>query len=620
MSSPMQKNIKQKVLTCLTKLSDRDTHSIAIAELESIARNLDRTTLSAFLSCILSTDSSDKSLVRKQCVILLGFLAETHGNALSPYLSKILAAVIRRLRDQDSSVRTACINSVSALSRHVTKQQFSTFLKPLTDALFTEQDQNSQIGAALCLASAIDGAPDPDPVILAKLLPRFEKLLKRDAFKAKMAVMTLIGSVVAVGGVSNHTILKSLIPCLVESLSSGDWATRKAAAEALAVMANVERDYLSEFKAECLKVFENRRFDKVKVVREVMNQMLEAWTQIPDVSDEFSPPPQSQSSSKDNSNTNDEHNPLDCQNSCNPRSVMVNLRKNSTPIRRFSLPDCSSASNVKNTSALSTNKRMSLGVSRKFNHKNWDVQIAVSNDPSAAMADLGDLQETNGSFLERSKNNKSRLSKPDRKHALFNKSPDKMQKFGGSKTGSHVVPYHEENQNSVPVSNVSKDILKNDKENDNLSLIRNQLHQIEKQQSSLLDLLQKFMGSSQCGMRSLETRVHGLELALDEISHDLAISSGRMANYDVPGNACCLLPGAEFLRSRFWKKTQGPYSSSRFSKSGSTPTLAAMHYKADRNAETRLANHRLRFDGGFITNPLADIHTSAMDFARSEPI
>lgn len=29
-----------------------------------------------------------------------------------------------------------------------------------------------------------------------------------------------------------------------------------------------------------------------------MNQMLEVWKQIPDISDEFSPPPQSQASSK----------------------------------------------------------------------------------------------------------------------------------------------------------------------------------------------------------------------------------------------------------------------------------------------------------------------------------
>ncbi|OIW18366.1 hypothetical protein TanjilG_31506 [Lupinus angustifolius] len=619
MSSSHQKNIKQKVFTCLTKLSDRDTHSLAVAELESIARNIDPTTVPVFLSCILSTDSSDKSPVRKQCVNLLGLISETHGNALSPYLSKILTAVVRRLRDPDSSVRSACVNSVSALSRHVTKQPFSTFLKPLTEALFTEQDQNSQIGAALCLASAVDGAPDPEPVRSAKLLLRLEKLLKRDTFKAKPAVMTLIRSVVEAGGASNHAILSSLVPCLVESLRSGDWTARKAAAEALVVIANVERDYLSEMKAECLKVFENQRFDKVKVVREVMNQMVEAWKHIPDVSNEFSPPPQSQSSSKDNAS--DGRYPPSHQNTSNPRSAMANFRKKSSPVSRFSLPDSSSASNAKNASSLSSNKRMSLGVSRKLNHKNWDVQVAVPNAPSATMADHGDLQEVDETVLERSKKEKSRFLKPEMRRALFNKtSDDKIQKFGGSKAGSRVVPYHEESQDSFPVRNVTKDLVKNDKDSEELSLIHNQLEQIEKQQSSLLDLLQKFMGSSQSGMHSLETRVRGLELALDEISYDLAISSGRMTNYDAPGNACCLLPGAEFLSSRFWRKTQGRYTSSRFSKSGGPPSLAAMHYNTDRNAETRLPNQGLRPDGGFITNPLAEVRTNSRDFAQSNPV
>lgn len=261
MSSPQ--NIKQRVFACLTKLSDRDTHSLAATELVTIAQNLDTNTVPVFLSCMYSTDSSDKSPVRKQCVQLLGLLSETHGNALSPYLSKILANIVRRLRDPDSSVRSACVNSVSSLACHVTKQPFPSFLKPLSEALFTEQDQNAQIGATLCLASAIDGAPDPDPARLAKLLPKFQKLLKRDAFKAKPALLRLIGSVVEVGAASSHATLRNLVPCLLESLSSADWAVRKAAAETLVILANMERDFLSEFKAQCLEVFENRRFDKV---------------------------------------------------------------------------------------------------------------------------------------------------------------------------------------------------------------------------------------------------------------------------------------------------------------------------------------------------------------------
>ncbi|WJX63303.1 hypothetical protein P8452_48208 [Trifolium repens] len=67
---------------------------------------------------------------------------------------------------------------------------------------------------------------------------------------------------------------------------------------------------------------------------------------------------------------------------------------------------------------------------------------------------MGDLQEMNENNTPLEMN-----------RVLLNKNPDeKMKKHGGSKAGSRVVLYHEESQGSVP--------------------------QIEKQQSSLLDILQ----------------------------------------------------------------------------------------------------------------------------------
>lgn len=116
-------------------------------------------------------------------------------------------------------------------------------------------------------------------------------------------------------------------------------------------------------------------------------------------------------------------------------------------------------------------------------------------------------------------------------------------------------------------------------------------------------------------MRSLETRVHGLELALDDISYDLAVSNGRMTNSNVPRNSCCLLPGADFLSSKFWRKTQGQYLSPQFSRRGGAPSLATMHQTAGRNAETNFTSQRFRLDGGFITNPLAEVHTNSRNFA-----
>lgn len=108
--------------------------------------------------------------------------------------------------------------------------------------------------------------------------------------------------------------------------------------------------------------------------------------------------------------------------------------------------------------------------------------------------------------------------------------------------------------------------------------------------------------------------MHGLELALDEISYDLAVSSGRMTNSDAPGMTCCLLPGAEFLSSKFWRKTQGRYPSFQALRSGGTQSLAAMQYRSDLNGNTE-TSHRFRLHGdrGFITNPLAEIHSNSRE-------
>ena len=66
----------------------------------------------------------------------------------------------------------------------------------------------------------IDAAPDPDPALLRRLLPRIEKLLKSDSCKAKPAVWTLIGSIVEAGGASSHNVVKDLVPCAVKFLSN----------------------------------------------------------------------------------------------------------------------------------------------------------------------------------------------------------------------------------------------------------------------------------------------------------------------------------------------------------------------------------------------------------------
>uniref|UniRef100_A0A804PHU3 TORTIFOLIA1/SINE1-2 N-terminal domain-containing protein n=1 Tax=Zea mays TaxID=4577 RepID=A0A804PHU3_MAIZE len=70
------------------------------------------------------------------------------------------------------------------------------------------------------------------------------------------------------------------ITCLRDAIASDDWAARKAAAEALVALALEHTDLLTTYKSSCVTFFEARRFDKVKVVRESMNRMIEVWKEI----------------------------------------------------------------------------------------------------------------------------------------------------------------------------------------------------------------------------------------------------------------------------------------------------------------------------------------------------
>ncbi|AQK72855.1 ARM repeat superfamily protein [Zea mays] len=113
---------------------------------------------------------------------------------------------------------------------------------------------------------------------LHRLQPRLLKLLRSNAFKAKPALITLIGACAAMG--ANAEVTAS-ITCLRDAIASDDWAARKAAAEALAALALEHTDLLTTYKSSCVTFFEARRFDKVKVVQESMNQMIEAGKEIP---------------------------------------------------------------------------------------------------------------------------------------------------------------------------------------------------------------------------------------------------------------------------------------------------------------------------------------------------
>lgn len=255
--------LKSRVNSCIDKLSDRDTLSMAANELEAIARTLPNDGFAPFLTCLSSTDTSEKSPVRRQCVRLIGVLSAAHGDALSPHASRMVTAVLRRLRDPDSAVQAACVDAIASVAANVSSPPFAVILKPLVDTLFHEQDLKPQIGAALCLSAAVEAAPEPDLAELRKLLPRVLKLVRNDSCRAKPALLSLIGCIVSTDCVKSKSLFNSVVSTAVDFLSSDDWAARKEAAEVLEKTAVAGRSSAVEFKPSCVAALESKRFDKV---------------------------------------------------------------------------------------------------------------------------------------------------------------------------------------------------------------------------------------------------------------------------------------------------------------------------------------------------------------------
>lgn len=114
------------------------------------------------------------------------------------------------------------------------------------------------------------------------------------------------------------------------------------------------------------------------------------------------------------------------------------------------------------------------------------IKIAATHTPST-MVDSGDDSE---GIDEKGDNARSRFANPKEKGAPLKRNADnQMLKFGGVRAGCRVAPCYEESSGST-VGNVPEDVYGEQKECEDLSLIRTQLLNIENQQSSLLDLLQ----------------------------------------------------------------------------------------------------------------------------------
>ena len=205
--------LKHRILATLHKLSDRDTQQLAVEELERIAQNLTPEGIALFLACLYDTDAQQKSVVRRECIRLVGTLATLHGDLLACHLPKMVGNIMRRLKDPDSNIRDACVDSIGILASQVggadASSAINVFMKPLLEAL-AEQHRNLQTGASMCLARVIECIKDPHPPTLQRLCPRIVKMLASPNFLAKASLLNAVGVMVQVTYTSIHLLIPTV--------------------------------------------------------------------------------------------------------------------------------------------------------------------------------------------------------------------------------------------------------------------------------------------------------------------------------------------------------------------------------------------------------------------------
>ncbi|KAL3503473.1 hypothetical protein ACH5RR_037922 [Cinchona calisaya] len=547
--------LKQRILTSLSKLSDRDTHQIAVEDLEKIIHSLSNDGVSMLLNCLYDATNDPKPAVKKESLRFLAVLCSSHSDSAATHLTKIIAHIVKRLKDSDSAVRDACRDAIGSLASLYLKGEaaadqnnaglnsvVSLFVKPLFEAM-SENNKVVQVGAAMCMAKMVESASDPPILAFQKLCPRICKYLNSPNFLAKAALLPVVASLSQVGAVAPQS-LESLVQSIHDCLSSSDWATRKAAADTLTVLALHSSSLVTEGANSTLTVLEACRFDKIKPVRDSLTEALQLWKKIAGKGDGASDDHKTSSHDGETSESADLSD-KDPRNSGEKRSE--------PPLK--DLPDGSSSNDAYLRAKGSNILDKAVGILRKKAPALTDKELNPEFFQKLETRGSGDfpvevvvarrcLNSSNLQIEEESgrRDSGERIRtgyQPDDGVDFSYRNPEKGTS-GFSSRERDTDNTSDPNQRDL--SGVHGGFSKSAGQSDsfvnnkgNWLAIQRQLLQLERQQAHLMNMLQEFMGGSHDSMVTLENRVIGLERVVEDMARDLSISAGRRGSSFIGG-------------------------------------------------------------------------------------
>nr|GEX08302.1 microtubule-associated protein TORTIFOLIA1-like [Tanacetum cinerariifolium] len=498
--------LKQRIITSLSKLSDRDTHQIAVEDLEKIIQNLNNPeqTITMLLNSLYdATNDQNKPILKKESIRLIYLVCASHPDLTATHLTKIISHIVKRLKDSDSGVKDSCREAIGNLSSLYFKglvgneeinvgSVVNLFTKPLFESL-NDQNKGVQSGAAMCLAKMVEMAADNPPVsAFQKMCGRICKYLNNPSFLAKAALLQVVSSLSQVGAISPQglePLLQSLHDCLNNTT---DWATRKAAADALNALALHSSNLITGKTTPTITALEACRFDKIKPARDSIIEALQQWQGLAGGYVDQNTP------SHDGENS---------------EPVKLDERKTEAPPKNVepegsNVPEKAVGILKKKAPALSDKELNPEFFQRIERRVSGEVEVVVprrfvksSNEQNG---DDSGLNDTDGGSQS-----KENYQKVDRG-------------VGGLSRRREIDDMNDPNQREGFRGNKG-----------NWLAIQRQLLQLERQQSHLMNMLQDFMGGSHDGMVTLENRVRGLERVVEDMARDLSLSSNnrRGGNY-----------------------------------------------------------------------------------------
>ncbi|GMH24338.1 hypothetical protein Nepgr_026181 [Nepenthes gracilis] len=544
--------LKQRILNSLSKLSDRDTHQIAIEELEAIIQHLQHDAVPMLINCLFDASSSDpKPAVKKESLRLLAVLCDSHPDSTSTHLVKIVAHIAKRLRDPDSGVRDACCEAMGSLSAVYVKGDsengvVSLFVRPLFDAM-GENSKGVQVGAAICLGRVVECAKNPPVSAFQKLCPKLCKYLNSPNFMARSALLSVVAGLSQIGAIAPQS-LEPLLQSIHECLASTDWATRKAAADTLTALALHSSELIKDGATSTLTALEACRFDKIKPVRDSITEALQLWKRIAGKAVDGASDEQNASS-------------LDAENRGSGESSDKTNKKAADSFESKVSSVGKDLSNTDSSIADSDGKMKNGTIS--------DKTVGILKKKAPALTD----KELNPEFFQKletrgsgelpvevivprkcltSSNSQEDATEQDHAHtrgntgkgftSLHSKQRD-LDNFARDRWVNARVNGKDLRTRAFDIDDRNLGFSKADGQSEgsfmtnkgNWIAIQRQLLHLERQQAHLMNMLQDFMGGSHDSMVTLENRVRGLERVVEDMAQDLSVSSGRRGSVLMSG-------------------------------------------------------------------------------------